>query len=163
MILKGKTWKFGNDINTDEIIPAKHLVSVDPKVLGENCMDGITPGFSKKIASGDIIVGGKNFVCGSSREHAPLAIKGCGISCVIADSFARIFYRNSINIGLPIFECPEAAKSIGEGDEVEVDALTGLIRNLTKNKKYQAKPMPAFMQELIEAGGLMKWVVKKNE
>ncbi len=162
MILKGKTWKFGNDINTDEIIPAKYLVSVDPKVLGENCMDGITPGFSKKIAAGDIIVGGKNFGCGSSREHAPLAVKGCGISCVIAESFARIFYRNSINIGLPIFECPEAAKSIEEGDEVEVDASTGLIRNLTKNKKYQAKPMPAFMQELIEAGGLMKWVVKKN-
>ncbi len=162
MILKGKTWKFGNDINTDEIIPAKYLVSVDPKVLGENCMDGITPGFSKKIAFGNIIVGGKNFGCGSSREHAPLAIKGCGISCVIADSFARIFYRNSINIGLPIFECPEAAKSIEEGDEVEVDASTGLIRNLTKNKKYQAKPMPAFMQELIGAGGLMKWVVKKN-
>ncbi|MFA5339198.1 MAG: 3-isopropylmalate dehydratase small subunit [Candidatus Omnitrophota bacterium] len=162
MILKGKTWKFGNDINTDEIIPAKYLVSVDPKVLGENCMDGITPGFSKKISAGDIIVGGKNFGCGSSREHAPLAIKGSGISCVIADSFARIFYRNSINIGLPIFECPEAAKSIEEGDEVEVDASTGLIRNLTKNKKYQAKPMPAFMQELIGAGGLMKWVVKKN-
>ncbi|MDD5072448.1 MAG: 3-isopropylmalate dehydratase small subunit [Candidatus Omnitrophica bacterium] len=162
MILKGKAWKFGNDINTDEIIPAKCLVSVDPKVLGENCMDGIIPGFSKKISSGDIIVGGKNFGCGSSREHAPLAIKGCGISCVIADSFARIFYRNSINIGLPIFECPEAAKSIEEGDEVEADASTGFIRNLTKNKKYQAKPMPAFMQELIEAGGLMKWVVKKK-
>ncbi|MDD4879665.1 MAG: 3-isopropylmalate dehydratase small subunit [Candidatus Omnitrophica bacterium] len=162
MILKGKAWKFGNDINTDEIIPAKYLVSVEPKVLGENCMDGIAPGFSKKIGAGDIIVGGKNFGCGSSREHAPLAIKGCGISCVIADSFARIFYRNSINIGLPIFECPEAAKSIEEGDEVEVDASTGLIRNLTRNKKCQAKPMPAFMQELIEAGGLMKWVVKKN-
>ena len=162
MILKGKAWKFGNDINTDEIIPAKYLVSVDPKVLGENCMDGITPGFSKKITAGDILVGGKNFGCGSSREHAPLAIKGCGISCVVAESFARIFYRNSINIGLPIFECPEAAKSIEEGDEAEVDASTGLIRNLTKNKKYQAKPMPGFMQELIEAGGLMKWVVRKN-
>ena len=162
MILKGKTWKFGNDINTDEIIPAKYLVSVEPKVLGENCMDGITPGFSKKISAGDIIVGGNNFGCGSSREHAPLAIKGCGISCVIANSFARIFYRNSINIGLPIFECPEAAKSIEEGDEAEVDASTGLIRNLTKNKKYQAKPMPGFMQELIEAGGLMKWVVNKR-
>lgn len=162
MIFKGRAWKFGNDINTDEIIPAKHLVSVDPKELGANCMDGVMPGFSKRVRAEDIMVSGKNFGCGSSREHAPLAIKGCGISCVIAESFARIFYRNSINIGLPIFECPDAARSIEEGDEVEVDASTGLIRNLTKNKTYQAKPMPGFMQELIEAGGLMKWVVKKK-
>ena len=162
MIFKGRAWKFGNDINTDEIIPAKHLVSVDPKELGANCMDGVMPGFSKRVRAEDIMVAGKNFGCGSSREHAPLAIKGCGISCVIAESFARIFYRNSINIGLPIFECPDAARSIEEGDEVEVDASTGLIRNLTKEKTYQAKPMPAFMQELIEAGGLMKWVVKKR-
>lgn len=162
MILKGRAWKFGNDINTDEIIPAKYLVSVDPKELGANCMEGIMPGFSKKVSAEDIIVAGKNFGCGSSREHAPIAIKGCGISCVVAESFARIFYRNSINIGLPIFECAEAAKAIEEGDEVEVDASTGLIRNLTKKKTYQAKPMPGFMQELIEAGGLMKWVVKKK-
>ncbi len=162
MILKGKAWKFGNDINTDEIIPAKYLVSVDPKELGANCMDGIMPGFSKRVRAEDIIVAGKNFGCGSSREHAPLAIKGCGISCVVAESFARIFYRNSINIGLPIFECPEAARSIEEGDEVEVDASTGLIGNLTKNKTYQAKPMPGLMQELIEAGGLMTRVVKKK-
>ena len=162
MIFKGRTWKFGNDINTDEIIPAKYLVSIDFKELGANCMDGIMPGFSKRVRAEDIMVAGKNFGCGSSREHAPLAIKGCGISCVIAESFARIFYRNSINIGLPIFECPDAARSIEEGDEVEVDASTGLIRNLTKNKTYQAKPMPGFMQELIEAGGLMKWVVKKR-
>jgi 3-isopropylmalate/(R)-2-methylmalate dehydratase small subunit len=125
-------------------------------------MDGIIPGFSKGISKGDIIVAGKNFGCGSSREHAPISIKGCGISCVIAEDFARIFYRNSINIGLPIFECAEASKAIEEGDEVEVDASTGLIRNLTRSRSYQAKPMPAFMQELIEAGGLMKWVVKKK-
>jgi len=162
MIFKGRAWKFGNDVNTDEIIPAKYLVSVDPKELGANCMDGIMPGFSKRVRAEDIMVAGKNFGCGSSREHAPLAIKGCGISCVVAESFARIFYRNSINIGLPIFECADAARSIEEGDEVEVDASTGLIRNLIKNKTYQAKPMPAFMQELIEAGGLMKWVVKKR-
>ena len=162
MRLKGRAWKFGNDINTDEIIPAKHLSHAELEVLGEFCMDGIEPGFSKKISKADIIVGGRNFGCGSSREHAPIAIKGCGISCVIAESFARIFYRNSINIGLPIFECAEASKAIEEGDEVEVDASTGLIRNLTKNKTYQAKPMPEFMQELIEAGGLMKWVVKKK-
>ncbi|OGX35516.1 MAG: 3-isopropylmalate dehydratase small subunit [Omnitrophica WOR_2 bacterium RIFCSPLOWO2_12_FULL_51_24] len=162
MILKGRAWKFSNDINTDEIIPAKYLVSVDPKELGAYCMDGIIPGFSKGVRTGDIIVAGKNFGCGSSREHAPLAIKGCGISCVVAESFARIFYRNSINIGLPIFECPEAARSIEEGDEVEVDASMGLIRNLTKDRTYQAKPMPGFIQELIEAGGLMKWVVKKR-
>jgi 3-isopropylmalate dehydratase small subunit len=162
MILKGKAWKFGNDINTDEIIPAKYLATVDAKELGASCMDGITPGFSKKAAAGDIIVAGKNFGCGSSREHAPIAVKGCGISCVIAESFARIFFRNSINIGLPIFECAEAAKAITEGDEVEVDASTGLIRNLTKEQVYKAKPMPEFMQELIGAGGLMKWVVKKK-
>jgi len=162
MILKGKAWKFGDDINTDEIIPAKYLVTVDPRELGANCMDGIMPGFSKKAAAEDIIVAGKNFGCGSSREHAPIAIKGCGISCVIAESFARIFFRNSINIGLPIFECAEAAKAINEGDEVEVDASTGLIRNLTKDQVYKAKPMPEFMQELIGAGGLMKWVARKK-
>jgi 3-isopropylmalate/(R)-2-methylmalate dehydratase small subunit len=162
MIFKGQTWKFGNDINTDEIIPAKYLVSVDPKELGANCMDGIIPGFSKRVTAGDILVAGRNFGCGSSREHAPIAIKGCGISCVVAESFARIFFRNSINIGLPIFECAEAAKAIEEGDEVEVDASTGLIRNLTKNRTYQAKPMPEFMQEIIGAGGLMKWVIKKK-
>jgi len=162
MILKGRAWKFGNDINTDEIIPAKYLVTVDPKELGANCMDGIMPGFSKRVTAEDIIVAGKNFGCGSSREHAPIAVKGCGISCVVAESFARIFFRNSINIGLPIFECAEAAKAIQEGDEVEVDASTGLIRNLTKEQVYKAKPMPEFMQELISAGGLMKWVVKKK-
>jgi 3-isopropylmalate/(R)-2-methylmalate dehydratase small subunit len=162
MILRGKAHKFKDDINTDEIIPAKYLSHTEPEVLGEFCMDGIIPGFSKGISKGDIIVAGKNFGCGSSREHAPISIKGCGISCVIAEDFARIFYRNSINIGLPIFECAEASKAIEEGDEVEVDASTGLIRNLTRSQSYQAKPMPAFMQELIEAGGLMKWVVKKK-
>lgn len=162
IILKGKAWRFGDDINTDEIIPAKHLVTTDPEELGANCMDGIRPGFSRKISAEDIIVAGKNFGCGSSREHAPLAIKGSGLSCVIAESFARIFYRNSINIGLPIFESPEASKSIEEGDEVEVDAAMGLIKNITKNQTYTAKPMPGFIQELIESGGLMKWVVKKR-
>lgn len=162
MILKGKAWKFGDDINTDEIIPAKYLVTTDAGELGGNCMDGLDPGFSKKISQGDIMVGGKNFGCGSSREHAPLSIKGCGISSVVAESFARIFFRNSINIGLPIFESKEASRAIEQGDEVEIDAAKGLIRNLTKNQTYKAKPMPKFMQELIEAGGLMKWVVNKK-
>lgn len=158
MMLKGRVWKFGDDINTDEIIPAKYLVTTDAAELGANCMDGIYPGFSSKISKGDIIVAGKNFGCGSSREHAPLSIKGCGISCVVAESFARIFFRNSINIGLPIFESAQAAKAIGAGDEVEIDAARGEVRNLTKNQTYNAKPMPEFMRGLIDAGGLMKWV-----
>lgn len=162
MILKGRVWKFRDDINTDEIIPAKYLALMTSVELGVYCMDGITPGFSKKIAKGDIIVGGKNFGCGSSREHAPLAIKGCGISCVIAESFARIFFRNSINIGLPIFESREAATDIEDGDCIEIDAAGGRIMNLTKTKTYKAKPMPGFMRELIAAGGLMKWVGKKR-
>ncbi|MFH0771660.1 MAG: 3-isopropylmalate dehydratase small subunit [Candidatus Omnitrophota bacterium] len=161
MILKGRVWKFGDDVNTDEIIPAKYLVTTDASELGINCMDGIDPGFSKKISKGDIIVAGKNFGCGSSREHAPLSIKGCGISCVVAEGFARIFFRNSINIGLPIFESVPAVRGIDAGDEVEVDAEKGEIKNLTKNQTYGAKPLPEFIRKLIEAGGLMKWVTKK--
>ena len=162
MIIKGRAWKFRDDINTDEIIPAKFLALTTAEELGPYCMEGIEPGFSKKISKGDIIVAGKNFGCGSSREHAPVSLKGCGISCVVAESFARIFFRNSINIGLPIFESAEAAKAIEEGDEIEVDAAKGAISNLTKGKTYNSKPMPGFMQELISAGGLMKWVAKKN-
>ena len=161
MIFKGKVWKFGDDINTDEIIPAKYLVTTDAKELGAHCLEGIDAEFSKKVSKGDIIVAGRNFGCGSSREHAPLSIKGCGASCVIAESFARIFFRNCINMGLPIFESKEAFRRIEIGDEVEVNAAKGEIRNLTKDEIYKSKPMPKFMQELIKAGGLMNWVTKK--
>ncbi|MDS1029324.1 3-isopropylmalate dehydratase small subunit [Bacillota bacterium LX-D] len=162
MQLQGKTWKFGNDVDTDAIIPARYLNTSDPAELAKYCMeDSEKKDFSSQVKPGDIIVAGKNFGCGSSREHAPIAIKASGVSCVIAKSFARIFYRNAINIGLPIFESPEAAEGISEGDEILVDAEKGKITNLTKNETYDAMPFPPFMQELIAAGGLMKYVGKK--
>jgi len=159
MIFNGKCWKFGNDINTDEIIPARYLNTIDPKVLASHCMEDARADFSKIAEPGDIIVAGKNFGCGSSREHAPICIKALGISCVIANSFARIFYRNSFNIGLPIFETPDAEK-IKEGDIVEVDAVKGEIKNITKKETYKANPIPPFMQELIDAGGLLEYAKK---
>ncbi|MFH1779203.1 MAG: 3-isopropylmalate dehydratase small subunit [Candidatus Omnitrophota bacterium] len=161
MIFKGLAWKFKDDVNTDEIIPAKYLVTTDAKELGAHCLEGIDAEFSKKVSKGDVIVAGKNFGCGSSREHASLSIKGCGISCVIAESFARIFFRNCINTGLAIFESKEATKKIETGDEIEIDAAKGEIKNLTKGEVYKSKPMPKFIQELIKAGGLMNWVTKK--
>lgn len=161
MKLIGKSWKFGDDIDTDTIIPAIYLNTTDPKELASHCMEVADPDFPKKVTPGDIIVADKNFGCGSSREHAPIAIKGCEISCVIAKSFARIFYRNSINIGLPILESEEAAQKIAEGDQLEVDIITGTITNLTKNETYQAQPFPEFMQQIISAGGLMKYVMSK--
>ncbi|MEG6616959.1 3-isopropylmalate dehydratase small subunit [Peptococcaceae bacterium 1198_IL3148] len=161
MKLNGAAWKFGNDIDTDVIIPARHLNAPDPAELAKHCMEDGDPDFYKKISPGDIIVAGKNFGCGSSREHAPIAIKAAGLSCVIAKSFARIFYRNAFNIGLPIFECAEAAEKIEAGDKLEVDADSGLIKNLTKNETYQATPVPDFMQQIIGAGGLIKYVQKR--
>lgn len=161
MILKGKAWKYRDDVNTDEIIPARYLNTSDPQELASHCMEDIDPDFMKKISAGDIIVAGKNFGCGSSREHAPLAIKVAGISCVIAKSFARIFFRNSINIGLPILECEEAASKIQENDQVEIDLATGAITNITKNETYQAKPFPEFMQKIISSGGLMNYVMNR--
>ncbi len=157
--IKGKVWKFREDINTDEIIPARYLNTTDIAVLASHCMDGIKPGFSKEISAGDIIVAGKNYGCGSSREHAPVCIKAAGISCVIAASFARIFYRNSFNIGLPIFEIAEAGE-INEGDQLEVNPDQGEIKNLTKNNTYKVIPIPEFMQELINCGGLMAYAKK---
>lgn len=162
MLFKGKTFKFGNDIDTDAIIPARRMNTSDPEELAKFCMEDADPEFINKIQSGDIIVAGKNFGCGSSREHAPIAIKYAGLACVIAESFARIFYRNAINIGLPIFESPEAAAGITEGDEIQVDAETGVITNLTKGETYQANPFPEFMQELIAAGGLMAYVKERR-
>jgi len=161
MKLKGKAWKFGADIDTDAIIPARHLNTTDYKELAKHCMEDADPNFIKKMRNGDIIVADKNFGCGSSREHAPISIKAAGISCVIAKSFARIFYRNSFNMGLPIFESADASEKIKEGDEIKINPSTGVINNLTKKEKYQAKPIPPFMQELINAGGLMNYVKKK--
>ena len=161
MKIKGKVWKFGQDIDTDAIIPARYLNTSDPEDLSQHCMEDIDPDFAKKIKRGDIIVAGKNFGCGSSREHAPIAIKGAGVSCVIAKTFARIFYRNSFNIGLPIFESVEASDMISEGDEIEVDVDSGMITNITKKEEYRTQPIPYFMQELIDDGGLIKHIVKK--
>jgi len=154
-MLKGKAWKYGDDVDTDVIIPARRLTSSDPEVLKQHCMEDLDPEFASRVASGDVIVAGRNFGCGSSREHAPLAIKGAGVSAVIAESFARIFFRNAFNIGLPILESAEAAGSIERGDELEVDLESGLIRNLTKAAEYRARPLPAFMRELIADGGLV--------
>ncbi len=162
MKFNGKAWKFGADVDTDAIIPARYLNTSDPKELAKHCMvDSTNPEFIKKMKPGDIIVAGKNFGCGSSREHAPIAIKTSGVSCVVAKSFARIFYRNCFNMGLPIFECPEAVDGTKEGDQIEVDADAGAIHNLTSNKTYKVAPVPAFMQELIAAGGLMAYTKKK--
>ena len=157
MIIKGKVHKLGNDINTDDIISAKYLVSTDAKELGSHCMEAIKPDFVKQAQPGDIIVAGKNFGCGSSREHAPLAIKGCGIAAVIAPSFAAIFYRNAINIGLPFLESGEVAK-ISDSDELEIDLAQGTISNKTKNQIYKTQPFPEFLQELVSKGGLMSYI-----
>lgn len=161
MDIEGRCWKFGDDIDTDAIIPARYLNTSDPEELAKHCMEDADPEFPGKVKKGDIIVAGKNFGCGSSREHAPIAIKAAGVSCVIAKSFARIFFRNSINIGLPIFECEEAAEKINEGDIIKVDAATGNINNLTTNEVYQAVPFPEFMQDIINAGGLMPYVAER--
>jgi len=160
MRLRGKVWRFGNDIDTDAIIPARYLNTSDPQELARHVMEDADKSFPSKVRPGDIIVAGKNFGCGSSREHAPIAIKAAGIQAVVAKSFARIFYRNAFNIGLPIFELPEA-DLIKEGDEIEIDADTGIIRNITKSEEYNAKPIPPFMQELIKSGGLIEWVKKR--
>ena len=159
-MLRGRVHKFKDNVNTDDIIAARYLNTTDPAELGKHCMETIAPQFSKNVRKGDIIVAGANFGCGSSREHAPLALKGCGISCVIAYSFARIFFRNAINIGLPILESREAAENISEGDEVEVDLEKGEFRDLTQNRVYRAQPFPKFMQEIIRAGGLLSYLKK---
>jgi len=161
MILKGKTWKFGDNIDTDAIIPARYLNTSDPKELAKHVMEDADQNFASKVKAGDLIVAGANFGCGSSREHAPIAIKAAGIQAVAAKSFARIFYRNAFNIGLPIFESEEASEKIREGDEIEIDADRGKIRNITKGEEYTAKPIPSFMQELIATGGLIEWTKKR--
>jgi 3-isopropylmalate/(R)-2-methylmalate dehydratase small subunit len=162
MIIKGKAHKFGSDINTDDIIAAKYLVSTDARELGRHCMENIAPGFLKEVNRGDIIVAGKNFGCGSSREHAPLAIKGSGISAVLAKSFAGIFFRNAINVGLPFLELANTA-DIDDGDVLEIDLTSGIIKNITKNRTYKTQPFPAFLQEIIAHGGLIPWVKRKRK
>ncbi|WP_312642327.1 3-isopropylmalate dehydratase small subunit [Hydrogenoanaerobacterium sp.] len=156
----GKVFKYGDNIDTDVIIPARCLNIMDRKELATHCMEDIDKGFAKNVAKGDIIVGGANFGCGSSREHAPMVIKENGVSCVIAASFARIFYRNAINIGMPILECREASECIKAGDEVEVDFETGIITNITRSETYQSQPFPKFIREIMQAGGLMNWIHK---
>jgi len=160
MNARGRVHKYGDNVDTDVIIPARYLNTASHKELAAHCMEDIDKDFVNKVQQGDIIVADKNFGCGSSREHAPIAIKTSGISCVIASTFARIFYRNSINIGLPILECDEAAKDIEDGDMVSVDYDTGVIVNETKNKKYQAEPFPEFIQNIIRKGGLIKSITE---
>jgi len=161
MTIRGRAWTFGDDVDTDIIIPARYLTTTDPSELASHCMEPVSPDFPKQVRLGDIIVGGKNFGCGSSREHAPVAIKGCGVAVVIAPSFARIFYRNAFNVGLPAIESAAAAAAIRAGDDVEVDLAGGEIRNHTRGERYAFSPIPPFMTELVTAGGLMSWL--KND
>ncbi len=161
-ILSGKAWTFGDDINTDLVIPARYLNTTNHQELAAHLMEDVDPNFTKKMSKGDFIVAKKNFGCGSSREHAPLAIKAAGISAVIAQSYARIFYRNAINIGLPILESKEAADFIESGDEIKIDVTSGKIINITKNQTYHTTVFPEFMQKLIESGGLMQWIKQER-
>jgi 3-isopropylmalate/(R)-2-methylmalate dehydratase small subunit len=161
MIFKGKVWKFGDNVDTDAIIPARYLNTSDPKELALHCMEDADPDFVRKMQPGDIILGGENFGCGSSREHAPIAIKAAGISCVVAKSFARIFYRNSFNMGLPIFESKELADAIAEGKEMTIDSAKGVITVAGSDQTFTISPIPPFMEQLIADGGLMKHIAKK--
>lgn len=161
MKAEGRIFKFGSNVDTDVIIPARYLNVPDAAELAKHCMEDIDKEFVNKVKEGDIIVADKNFGCGSSREHAPIAIKAAGVSCVIAETFARIFYRNAINIGLPIIECPEAAKGIEEGNEIEVDFDSGKIYNKTKGEEYQGQAFPEFMQNIISNGGLINYINNK--
>jgi 3-isopropylmalate/(R)-2-methylmalate dehydratase small subunit len=161
MVLKGRAWKYGKNIDTDVIIPGRYANIAEARELAEHCLEDLDPDFVKNMEAGDVIVAETNFGCGSSREIAPLSIKAAGVSCVIAESFARIFYRNAINIGLPIFECPEAVDGSETGDEIEVDTDRGRIINLTKNQSFQTERLPDFIREIIVEGGLMKYVSKK--
>jgi len=154
----GKVWKFGDNLNTDEIIPGRYNITIDPRELAAHVFCEIKPEFPQAVQPGDVVLGGQNFGCGSSREHAPIAIKGAGVRCVIAASYARIFFRNAINIGLPILECPQAAVEIKEGDEVQVDLASGVITNATTGRSYQAQPLPDFVLKIAEAGGIVAFL-----
>jgi len=162
MQLTGKVWKYGANVDTDAIIPARYLNTSDPEELARHCLEDLDPRFAKEVKPGDILVAGANFGCGSSREHAPLAIKATGVSCVIAESFARIFYRNAINVGLPVLECPEAVH-IEKGDTLKVNLRKGTIYDADKGQIYRAKPYPQFIVEILEAGGLIAWIRREME
>ena len=162
-MVSGKVFKYGDNVDTDVIIPARYLNAPSPAELAKHCMEDIDASFATTVKPGDIMVGGANFGCGSSREHAPISIRACGVRCVIAASFARIFYRNAINIGFPILECEEAVEGIDEYDQVEVDYETGVIYNKTKGTQFQAQPFPAFLQKMIETNGLVNYVNEKKE
>lgn len=162
MKFTAKCWKFGEDVDTDQIIPARYLVTIDPAELAKHVMEDADEKFPEKVKAGDIIVAGKNFGCGSSREHAPIAIKGAGVACVIAPSFARIFYRNCFNMGLPIFECADIDQKVEEGDELEVDGEAGTIKNRRTGEVLKASPIPPFMRELIASGGLLPFMAKRK-
>ena len=162
MKAKGTVFKYGDNVDTDVIIPARYLNVSEPSELASHCMEDIDTEFVKKVKKGDTIIADKNFGCGSSREHAPIAIKASGVSCVIAETFARIFYRNAINIGLPIIECPEASVGIGAGDEVEVDFDSGMIYNRTRGTQFKGQAFPEFMQKIITAGGLINYINSQN-
>ena len=161
MILRGRAHKYGDNIDTDVIIPARYLDTTEEAELAPHCLEDLDPEFAAKVRAGDLLVAGHNFGCGSSREHAPLAIKGAGVSCVIAASFARIFFRNAINIGLPVLVCPQAAESAQAGDELEVDLAEGRVKNLTRGPTYRAEPFPEFLREIIRAGGLIPYTRKR--
>jgi len=161
MNAQGKVFKYGANVDTDVIIPARYLNTSDPAELARHCMEDIDKTFIDLVKAGDVIVAGPNFGCGSSREHAPIAIKACGVSCVIAPSFARIFYRNAINMGLPIMECAEASEAVKAGDEVSIDFDTGVIRDLTTGQDFQAKPFPEFIKKIIAANGLVGYIAGK--
>jgi len=161
--LRGATHVYGADVDTDAIIPARYLNVSEPALLAEHCMENIDPEFRRRVSAGDIMVATTNFGCGSSREHAPIAIKACGISCVVAQSFARIFFRNGINIGLPLLECPEAVASCTAGDILEIDLSAGRIKNVTKGLSFTARPYPAFMMGIVEAGGLIPYTMRRLE
>ena len=156
--LEGTVHVYGDNVDTDVIIPARYLTTSEPAELAPHCLEDLDPGFAERCGEGDFLVAGRNFGSGSSREHAPLAIKGAGVACIVAASFARIFYRNAINVGLPIVECPEAAAEAETGDRFRVDLEEGVVENVTRSKRYRATPLPAFMQEILRTGGLMPWV-----
>jgi 3-isopropylmalate dehydratase small subunit len=156
--IKGKAWTFGADVDTDIIIPARYLTTTDPQELAAHCMEPVSPDFPRLVKPGDVVVAGKNFGCGSSREHAPVALKGCGVAAVVAPTFARIFYRNAFNVGLPAIESAAAAAAIRQGDEVEIDLAAGTIHDRTRGEWYAFSPIPPFMMELVAAGGLMAWL-----
>jgi len=159
----GRAWKYGDDVNTDYIIPGKYLELVDPEEMAQHAMEGIDPGFPEKITKGDIVVGGRNFGCGSSREHAPLALKYAGVGAVVAESYARIFYRNAINIGLPALECPEITAAVSDGDVLEIDVTGGIVRNKSTGAQLSFTPLPSFMVEVLNEGGLAPYLRKNME